>query len=158
MCIPWCPRKRTDSFIETIKPFITFYKGLPEYSKQTKRLSSSALKIRTAITSSKDPEITFFEAFPNALGVSLSTLQKDNSKLQSYITNLQNAIRELRTSYDELIQRFEEFICNEFIGQAVEFEVYKKKLQNRFKKLKKHLLLANQKTLVQRIDYSWPLP
>ncbi len=146
------PKFNNDSFIETIKPFITFYKGLPEYSKQTKRLSSSALKIRTAITSSKDPEITFFEAFPNALGVSLSTLQKDNSKLQSYITNLQNAIRELRTSYDELIQRFEEFICNEFIGQAVEFEVYKKKLQNRFKKLKKHLLLANQKTLVQRID------
>jgi ribosomal protein S15P/S13E len=141
-----------NSFIETIKPFITFYKGLPEYSKQTKRLSVSALKIRTAIASSKDPEETFFEAFPNALGISLSTLQKDNSKLQNYTTTLQKAIRELRTSYDGLVQRFEEFICNEFIGKTVEFEDYKGQLQSRFKKLKKHLLLANQKTFVQRID------
>jgi hypothetical protein len=65
---------------------------------------------------------------------------------------LQQAIRELRTSYDGLIQRFEEFICNEFIGKIVDFEGYKEQLQNRFKKLKKHLLLASQKTFVLRID------
>lgn len=65
-----------NSFIETIKPFITFYRGLPAYSKETKRLSSSALKIRQAIATSLDPEETFFEAFPNALGISLSSLQK----------------------------------------------------------------------------------
>jgi len=141
-----------NSFIETIKPFITFYKGLPEYSKQTRRISTSALKIRTAIATSKDPEETFFDAFPNALGISLSTLQKDKSKLQNYTTTLQKAIRELRTSYDGLVQRFEEFICNEFIGKTVDFDDYKGQLQSRFKKLKKHLLLANQKTFVQRID------
>lgn len=141
-----------NSFIETIKPFITFYKGLPEYSKQTTRLSGSALKIRQAIVSSKDPEETFFEAFPNALGISLNTLQKDKSKLQSYTTTLQKAIRELRTSYDGLVQRFEEFICNDFIGKTVDFDTYKEQLQSRFKKLKTHLLLATQKTFVQRIN------
>lgn len=145
-------RFSNNSFIETIKPFIIFYKGLPEYSKNTKRLSSAALKIRHAIANSKDPEETFFDAFPNALGISLSILQKDNSKLQSYTITLQNAIRELRTSYDALIQRFEEFICNEFIGEKVDFDQYKRQLQYRFKKLKKHLLLANQKTFIQRID------
>lgn len=141
-----------NSFIETIKPFIVFYKQLPEYSKQTKRLSDSALKIRTAIATSKDPEETFFDAFPIALGISLSTLQTDKSKLQNYTTTLQKAIRELRSSYDGLVQRFEEFICNEFIGKTVDFDDYKGQLQSRFKKLKKHLLLANQKTFIQRID------
>lgn len=140
------------SFIETIKPFIVFYKQLPEYSKQTKRLSPSALKIRQAIVKSKDPEETFFESFPSALGLSLNALQQDRSKLQSYVTNLQNAVRELRISYDELVKRFEGFICDEIIGKPVEFEEYKEHLQKRFKKLKKHLLLANQKTFVQRID------
>lgn len=141
-----------NSFIETIKPFIVFYKQLPEYSKHTKRLSTVALKVRHAIANSKDPEETFFESFPNALGISLSTLQLDSSKLQSYTTNLQTAVRELRTSYDGLVNRFEEFICNEFIGKSVEFEDYRKQLHQRFFKLKKHLLLANQKTFVQRID------
>lgn len=141
-----------NSFIETIKPFIVFYKQLPEYSKQTKRLSASAIKIRQAIATSKDPEETFFESFPNALGISLNTLQQDKSKLQSYTTSLQNAVRELRTSYDGLVKRFEEFICDEFVGKTVDFDVYKEHLQQRYSKLKKHLLLANQKTFVQRID------
>lgn len=141
-----------NSFIETIKPFIVFYKQLPEYSKHTKRLSNSALKIRTAIATSKDPEDTFFEAFPNALGISLNTLQKDKSRLRIYTINLQNAVRELRSCYDELIIRFENFICDEFVGKKVDFLNYKEHLQKRLSKLKKHLLLANQKTFVQRID------
>ncbi|MEY2922761.1 MAG: hypothetical protein RL108_1387, partial [Bacteroidota bacterium] len=120
-----------NSFIETIKPFIVFYKQLPEYSKNTKRLSSSALKIRKAIETSKDPEETFFEAFPNALGITLSILQKDKTKLQSYTRNLQDAVRELRTSYDELLKRFEEFICVEFVGKSVDFDAYKSYLQKR---------------------------
>ena len=143
-----------NSFIETIKPFIIFYKNLPEYSKNTNRLSPSAIKIRKAIATSKDPEETFFEAFPNALGITLSTLQKDKSKLQNYTTNLQDAVRELRTSYDELVKRFEDFICSEFLGQTSDFEEYKAHLQTRFKKLKKHMLLSNQKTFVQRLDSS----
>ena len=140
------------SFIETIKPFIVFYKQLPDYTKNTKRLSPSALKIRQAIATSKDPEETFFEAFPSALGLTLSTLKQDKSKLQSYTTNLQDAVRELRTSYDELLKRFEEFICNEFVGKSVDFVDYKEYLRNRFSKLKKHMLLSNQKTFVQRLD------
>jgi len=141
-----------DSFIETIKPFITFYKGLPEYSKNTKRLSSTAINIRNAIATSKDPEATFFEAFPNALGVTINQLQKDKNKLGSYTSSLQEAIKELRTSYDNLLQRFEDFLCSDFIGKKVDFIEYKLYFQNRFKVLRKHLLLANQKTFVQRID------
>ena len=141
-----------NSFIETIKPFIVFYKQLPEYSKNTKRLSPAALKIRKAIATSKDPEETFFESFPSALGVTLSNLQQDKSKLQNFTANLQDSVRELRTAYDELVKRFEAFICNEFIGQPTDFETYKDYLQKRYSKLKKHMLLVNQKTFVQRLD------
>lgn len=140
-----------NSFIETIKPFIVFYKQLPEYSKNTERLSPSAIKIRKAIATSKDPEETFFESFPTALGFTLSTLQQDKYKLQNFTTSLQNAVRELRTAYDELIKRFEDFICDEFVGKASDFGEYKEYLQNRFSKLRKHMLLSNQKTFIQRL-------
>ena len=141
-----------NSFIETIKPFIVFYKQLPEYSKNTKRLSPAAIKIRKAIATSKDPEVTFFDAFPSALGLNLSSLQQDKSKLQSFTSTLQDSVRELRTAYDELVKRFEDFICSEFVGQTLDFEEYKISLQRRFSKLKKHMLLSNQKTFVQRLD------
>ena len=140
------------SFIETIKPFLTFYRQLPEYSKQTNRLSSSAIKIRKAISTSVDPEETFFDAFPSALNFTVSALQKDKKKLQEYTTTLQSAIRELRTCYDNLIQRFEDYLCSEIVYEKLEFEDYKERLQFRFKKLKQHLLLADQKAFIQRID------
>lgn len=147
-------KKKLDNqtFIETIKPFLTFYRGLSEYSRNTKRLKKETLAIRDAIANSKDPEKSFFEDFPMALGYSIDNLQKSKEKLQTYITKLQDSIRDLRTSYEGLVNRFEEFILNEFIGEKLEFEDYKAKMQDRFKNLKKHLCLPHQKTFVQRLD------
>lgn len=140
------------NFIETIKPFLVFYRSLPEYSRNTKRLSREAIAIREAIVNSQDPEKTFFEDFPMALGSSIDQLKNDSLALNSYTQVLQSAIRELRTSFEALVDRFEEFIQSELIYEQVDFEIYKTKLQSRFARLKKHLLLPAQKTLVQRID------
>lgn len=141
-----------DTFIETIKPFLIFYRQLPEYSKNTKRLSKEALAIREAITRSQDPEKSFFEDFPTALNTSLKQLKSEGNVLHDYIQTLQSAIKELRTSYDKLVDRFEEFITAEIVYEDCDFETYKHKLQTRFKTLKKHLLLPNQKAFINRID------
>jgi hypothetical protein len=140
------------SFIETIKPFLVFYKGLPEYTKNTKRLSNSALNIREAIAKSKDPEQTFFEDFPNALGYSFDKLQKSSKSLEEYAIKLQDAIRELRTCYEGLIDRIEHFIQEHVLFEEMDFEAYKMSLQNRFLKIRKHLLLPDQKTFVTRVN------
>jgi len=146
-------RLSTHSFIETIRPFIIFYKQLTEYSKQTERLSSEAVLIRKAIVDSKDPEKTFFEDFPRALRTSAEELTKDKEKLVQYSERLQSAIQEIRLSYEKLIDRFEEFIRNQIVNdKEAEFESYKVKLQKRFHIVKPHLLLPYQKTLVQRVD------
>jgi len=145
--------KLTNSnFIETIKPFLTFYKDLPEYSKNTKRLSKDAIEIRNAISSSKDPEKTFFEDFPNALGYSIVKIQSSPKDLQAYIVKLQNAIKEIRTCFDELVNRVELFIQDEVVGTEMSFEDYKGVLQKRYKQLRRHLLLSSQKVFVQRLD------
>lgn len=141
-----------ETFIETIRPFLTFYRGLSLYSRNTKRLNKETYQIREAIANAKDPEKSFFEDFPNAFGFSTESLQNSKENLQSYISNLQEAIRELRSSYEGLLHRFEEFILSEIIGKQLSFEEYKAKLQSRFKKLKKHLCLPNQKTFIQRLD------
>ncbi|MCC9134980.1 hypothetical protein ACFSKU_19205 [Pontibacter silvestris] len=139
------------AFIETIKPFLVFYRQLPEYSKNTNRLTKEALAIREAIIKSKDPEETFFVAFPAALGVSTQQLQENASSLNQYVPKLQEAITELRTSYDRLLNRIEEYIQSEIIGDSLSFIEYKEQLQKRFKKLKKHMLVGYQKTFVQRL-------
>ena len=139
-------------FVETIKPFLSFYRTLPEYAKNTKRLAKETISLREAISLSKDPEKSFFEDFPNALGYSADALHQSKEQLEAYVLKLQEAIKELRSCYGGLQQRFETFITDEFVGEQLDFEGFKTKLQRRFAKLKKHLCLPHQKTFVQRLD------
>lgn len=139
-------------FIETIRPFLTFYRQLPEYSKTTKKISSEALAIRKAIENSQDPERTFFDDFPSALGYSLQRLTVNPSELPEYIGKLQKAIDEIRHAYEAMVDRFEMFIQDRIVGEKVEFIEYKLILQKRYKNLKKHLLLVNQRVFIQRLD------
>lgn len=142
----------TQTFIETIKPFLVFYRNLPEYSKDTKRLSKEALAIRNAIAHSKDPEQSFFEDFPIALGYSVAKIQKNRTELQEFIVKLNDAIKEVRNCFDELVIRFETFIQESYFGEPIAFEEYKTLFQRRFKKIHRHLLLNVQKSFVQRVD------
>jgi hypothetical protein len=140
------------TFIETIRPFLSFYKGLPEYAKRTNRLQKESVAVRDAIATATDPEKTFFEGFPSALGVSLNQLKKSPEALSDYIDRLQSAIREIRSAHDELVNRFESFLTNEVLYEPLDFEGYKEKLRSRFQKVKQHLLLPHQKTLLMRLD------
>jgi len=145
-------RPTNQTFIETIKPFLVFYKGLTDFAKSTSRISKEAIAVRNAISDSKEPERTFFEEFPTALGFSLSKLQESDRVFHEYINKLQEAIREIRTSQEKLFERVEEFILDDLVGEKLEFEVYREKLQKRFKNLKRHLCLPHQKTFLLRLD------
>lgn len=141
-----------ETFIETIKPFLVFYRDLKPYAKNTKRLSKSALAVREAIANSKEPEKTFFDDFPTALGFSISKLQHSQDNFNSYIEKLQSAVREIRESLDSLFDRLESFIQKEIIGETITFEQYRLSLQKRFSKIKRHLCLSHQKAFLMRID------
>lgn len=145
-------RPSNQTFIETIKPFIIFYKGLTDYGKTNSRISKEALAIRSAIADSKDPEKTFFDDFPSALGYSISSLQGSDENFQYYVGKLQDAIRDIRSSQDQLFERIENFLTDEFIGKHTNFTSYKEILQKRFRKLRRHLCLPHQKTFLLRLD------
>lgn len=140
------------SFIETIKPFLIFYRNLPEYTKNTKRLSREAEKVLNVLKQAKDPEKVFFDDLPNALNISFEKFQNSKELIAEFTNRLQDTIRELRLCYEELINRIEDFIKIEIVGENLSFEDYKIRLQERYKNLKRHLLLAKQKTFVQRLD------
>lgn len=142
----------TDSFIESIRPLLIFYRDLTDYSKKTTSISKEAIKLREAISKAKDPEKTFFEDIPEALGYSLKDLANDNSLFEDYIIDFQNRIQEIKNSFTELLDRFEMFICNEIIGRKVGFTSYKSILQDRFKTIKEHQALTRHKIFLLRVN------
>ncbi len=139
-------------YIETIRPFLAFYSGLPDYAQQTKKISKEAIALRHAIRESTDPEKTFFEDFPRAIGYSLKELDDDQAKLERYFLELRQAITDIRMSYQNLLLRFEGFILQEIVGdESLSFELWKEKIQIRFKNIKSYIVPAHLKVFLQRI-------
>lgn len=138
-------------FIETIKPFLSFYKTLPEYSKNTNRLSKKTLALREAIAKSKDLEKTFFVSFPNALGFDLAQLRNNNSALLNYVENIRKSMNELRLSYEELINRIESHISKSLFNEEIKFPELREKINLRYSGIKEHLLLSYQRTFLLRL-------
>lgn len=137
-------------FIDTIRPFLTFYKNLPEYAKNTQRLTKTTISLRSAIASAKDPEDAFFEQFPKAFNYNINELQRDKAKLAEYIAELQNGIRDIRTCFEALLTRIEAFIGKN-ICSSVNFPNYKNELQTRFRGVKAPLLLPHQRIFYDRV-------
>lgn len=139
------------SFVETIRPFITFHKQLPEYARNTKKLSKNAIDFRNALAKARDPEDTFFVDLPNVLGFSEVDLLNNPQLLTDFVNILQDSIRELRTCFNELLNRIESYILDTLGIKEIEFDIYKPLIEKRYKELKEHLLPAKQKTFHARI-------
>lgn len=140
----------SDSFIETIKPFLIFYKRLIPYTQRTKKLSREALRLREAISMATDPEKVFFEEIPRALGFTIKDFSQDK-KLEAFSIGLQSATRELSSAFPNLVNRIEEVISRTVSHESIGFPDNKLQLQKRFKKLKKEQVNTKLRVLVQRI-------
>jgi len=138
-------------FIQTIKPFLSFYRDLNEYAKRTKNLSKRALAIREAIAQAKDPEKTFFEDFPIALGYNIQELQSRSDSAEAFIKKLQEAIKEINSAYDRLLNRFEACITKDVLGTQEAFPLYKEQFVKRYENLKTHLLSTSHKSFYARL-------
>jgi len=142
----------TDKFIETIKPFLTFYRKLNQYAKSTKKFdNTSTLKFRNVLAIAKDPEKTFFEDLPKALGYKDKELANNEEFLRKYVDTIQTAIRDLRTCYDALLDRIEGVIIDRLRLKSSNFDEYKTELEGRYKNVKTHLLTTKQKNFLSRV-------
>lgn len=141
----------SDTFIETVKPFLGFYQRLVSYTKQTKSISPNAQRLRDAISQAEDPERIFFEDIPSALGFILKDFE-DDSKIENFSLALQSATREISGALSNLVNRVESVINIEIKGEKINFPENKLLIQKRYKKLNVDRLETKQKSLYQRIN------
>ncbi|MCB0706408.1 MAG: hypothetical protein KDC34_13925 [Saprospiraceae bacterium] len=135
-----------ESFIETIRPFLSFLKKLTKYSRSTNRISAKAQKVRSAITKAKDPEALFFKDLPLAMGTSKRELLSNKEKAAEYIQQLEDIIIEIRTSFDSLIQRYLDKI-HELTG----YENLREELIARYSSLNVALMSPKQRVFFNRL-------
>lgn len=145
-------RVSNGTFIESIKPFLVFYRQLPAYAQRTRNLPVAAQRLRESIVLAKDPEAAFFEKFPGALGFNLPELQRDAATREQYVKTLQENIARLRQAYPALLSRLDAYISSQVVGKAVDFAEYKQRLQVRFKGLEKHRVPADLRVFQDRVS------
>lgn len=141
----------TQSFIETIKPFLSFYVRLNDYSKHTRKFNHlSTMRFRDVLAKAKDPEQAFFEDLPDALGFD-RTKMKDEQTINEYGQVIERAIRELRTCYTNLIDRIEERLVDEFGLDSGDYSEYITEIRQRLANVKTHLLTGKQKEFYHHV-------
>jgi hypothetical protein len=124
------------SYISIYGNFLRFYRGLDEYSKNTKLLTNGALSFREAIKKAKDPEEALFEFIPAAL--------KKDTKDDNFLEALKEVIRELRTTYTVLVDSLHENLTQHIGIDSTDFLQAKSELVNRFNSVNVSLI-ANDK-------------
>ena len=141
----------TQSFIETIKPFLSFYVRLNDYAKHTRKFNHlSTMRFRDVLAKAKDPDQAFFEDLPDALGFD-RTKMKDEQTINEYGQVIERAIRELRTCYTNLIDRIEERLVDEFGLDSGDYSEYITEIRQRLSNVKTHLLTGKQKEFYHHV-------
>lgn len=146
----------SQSFIETIKPFLFFYnKQLNDYAKHTKKLSHiETVKFRDVLASAKDPEKSFLEDLPRALGYTEEKLHNEQY-VQDYCCAIQRAVKELRCCYEQLIDRLENTLIDKLGLCSCDYENYIQEIKQRLSIVKPNLLPPRQREFYQHAISSY---
>ena len=142
------------TFLSIFGNFLKFQRGLNKYSLKTNKLSSNAIKLREAISLSKDPEDALFNLLPTALGFHSLAIKENFEVLSSFTTHIQDAIREIRNAYNELLNRIEENILTAFDCEEKDFIKYKAEIKLKTTAIDLSSLGQRQKVFYNRLVVS----
>ena len=94
--------------LDIARPLTSFLLRLPDYTKKTRRLSETALRVRQALVLAKSPEKLLFEQLPAACG------RQERGKPTSFSETLVGALRELDGAYAKLVDDMRTALCRSF--------------------------------------------
>jgi hypothetical protein len=98
---------RNATTLAVVRPLIGLLQRLPDYSKQTKRVSQVAQDVRTALLTTREPDELIFEALPRACGfesLGSEPAEAEGSNL-SFVSTAKSALDELSGAYDVLLDK-----------------------------------------------------
>lgn len=121
------------------KPLAQFMANLPEYTKQTNRLSDASQKARKAFEIARSPMDLLFVRLPNACGYpAIDPDESDGKKIEGFAAALVEVIRELRDAYDKMIADFQALMTQALfpdIKKVMELRKLRQKACSRYEEL-----------------------
>jgi len=105
-------RAETSQLLSIVRPLYLFVAGLPEYARNTDKLSSESLALRRAIEAAREPVELVYHEIPKALGFKNEPKTKPDAEQLAKV--LAKSIGELRRCFPELQDRMATAILEAF--------------------------------------------
>ena len=107
---------RNASLLAIAKPLFGFVRQLPDFTRSTKRLGSSTLKVLQALQTAQEPDELLFVSLPEACGFSPMTAgQEENEQAaKAFRKKLVQCIHEIQTAYDQLLSDCQKHLYEAF--------------------------------------------
>lgn len=93
--------------LDVVQPLMQFISSVPEYCRNTKKLSTEAKAFRQALLSARDPAALIFDEIPAAAGIAPNQGKKLGLKIAALVGEIQG-------SYDALLARLAACITDAF--------------------------------------------
>lgn len=97
---------RNSTMLSVIRPLIGTLHSLTPYAKQTKRVSTVAIAVRTALQTTREPDSLIFDALPRACGLAEEFHgdgDLDPRIAGKLVAELKEALDQLQGAYDDLL-------------------------------------------------------
>ena len=137
------PERPQPQVLDVVQPLMQFVSSVPEYCRNTKKLSSEARAFRLALLTARDPAALIFEDIPAAAGIAPHQGKKLGSKIASLID-------EIRGSYDTLLARLAACITDAF-DTTSDVTAFRAELNGRTGAIAKSLAETDLRSFVLRL-------
>ena len=130
-------RSKKAEILDIVRPLCVFVGQLPEYTRNTSRLTLPARAARDCILAAREPGTLLFKQLPEALGLeAFGTDQSskiNQDRVQEFVVGLKSALDELRTTYPHMMARIREKILTAFDApkSGVELQAFRNDLSRR---------------------------
>jgi hypothetical protein len=131
------PRSKRAEILDIVRPLCVFVAQLPEYTRNTARLSLPARAARDSILAAREPGTLLFKQLPEALDIEPFEAEQSSKisqdRVQEFVICLKSALDELKTAYPHLMTRIREKLLTAFDApkSALELQTFRNGLSQR---------------------------
>jgi hypothetical protein len=123
--------------LDVVRSLCQFVAQLPDYVRNTKRLTSTAIAVRTVILDAREPIKMVFHDLPQACGLAKFEVGKPvpAGSTQKFVLTLKEALDEMRATFFNLQRRMADALKQEFACTGQVASQYRHKITARAERL-----------------------
>lgn len=123
--------------LDVVRNLCQFVARLPEYTRNTRKLSQSTLAVRQVILEAREPVKLVFYDLPAACGFEKFVVGSKSSAIEvrGFVCKLKESLDELRAAFPSLQQRISTLLAQEFNYREENLKQYRAKLAVRSERL-----------------------